>query len=87
MGNNTRFLTVSGGNVRCLPEKSESVDKCRFCVHSVKFQVNGKMVDSPARAYCLVKRTTDKVEMSSVEAVECDDASGEGFRSMMNVIG
>ena len=42
---------------------------------------------SSALAYCLRHRATGEVNMKEVEAVTCADRAGEGYRSMMNIIG
>lgn len=75
------------GRVECTPDEVVTVDHCRFCVHSQAFTVHGRSVPSPARVYCLYhKKSDEKINFSEVEAVECDDVKGEGFRSMMNII-
>lgn len=79
-------LTVTGGRVACPSGKTVSIDQCRFCAHSTHFQVAGKQVPSPARAYCTMQRKAEEIDIALVEAVVCDDASGEGYRSIMNII-
>jgi hypothetical protein len=37
-----RILEVKGETVPCLPEKSVTLDRCRFCAHSRYFEVNGR---------------------------------------------
>lgn len=81
-----RTLPARNGTVGCLPKRDESLEKCRFCAHSVRFVVGGKEVASPARAFCTLSRSTTEVDLKKVEAVICDDSRGEGFRSIMNVI-
>ena len=85
--NNYRVLEVRNGKVQCLPEKAETIEHCRFCVHSRYFRVRGEDIKSPALAYCLRHRATEEVDLSIVEAVQCADKGGEGYRSMMNIIG
>ena len=82
-----RTLEVEKGHVSCLPGKKEDLDHCRFCAHSVRFRVKGKEVPSPARAFCTLTRNAGEVDLGQVEAVLCDDCTGEGFRSIMNIIG
>jgi hypothetical protein len=82
----TRILRIESGEVQCLPEKRESVDKCRFCVHSKRFREAGVWKVSPARAYCTLCKNTDKVNFDIADAVECDDMKNEGYRSILNVI-
>jgi hypothetical protein len=82
-----RVLEVTRGKVPCLPEKDVTIEHCRFCVHSRYFLVRGTYVKSPALAYCLRHRATEEVDLTIVEAVQCADRSGEGYRSMMNIIG
>jgi hypothetical protein len=48
--------------------------------------VEGRELPSPARAYCSRCRDIPDVDMAKVEAVVCDDLSGEGFRSITNII-
>ncbi|MBP2132843.1 hypothetical protein J2128_000764 [Methanomicrobium sp. W14] len=81
-----RTLPVEKQSVQCLPSKSEDIEKCRFCVHSVYFIENGKEIKSPARAYCTMSRSTESVNLKKVEEVVCDDDRKEGFRSIMNII-
>lgn len=82
-----RVLDVKAGRVPCLPGKDETIEHCRFCVHSRYFRVGGEFVKSPALAYCLRHRACGEVDLKKVEAVKCADRSGEGYRSMMNIIG
>jgi hypothetical protein len=82
-----RVLEVTKGKVPCLPGKEETIEHCRFCVYSRYFRVRGEYVKSPALAYCLRHRATQEVDLKIVEAVKCADRSGEGYRSMMNIIG
>jgi hypothetical protein len=82
-----RVLEVSGGKVSCLPGKEETIEHCRFCVYSRLFRVRGRDVPSPALAFCVRHRACEEVNLPDVEAVTCADRSGEGYRSMMNIIG
>ena len=82
-----RVLEVRKGKVPCLPGKEETVEHCRFCVHSRYFRVKGEYGKSPALAYCLRHRDAKEVDLSAVEAVKCGDRRGEGYRSMMSIIG
>lgn len=82
-----REIPVTGGLVECGSGKRESIDKCRFCVHSKEFLTPGGWVPSPARAYCTMTRATNQVDLKKVTAVRCDDDKKEGFRSIMNIIG
>jgi hypothetical protein len=83
---NYRILKVISGFVECLPEKKENTERCRFCVHSRKFMVNGVWYDSPARTYCMACRTTRMPDYKNADAVMCDDLKIEGFRSFLNII-
>ena len=85
--NQYRILEVTKGKVPCLTGKDETIEHCRFCVHSRYFRVRGEYIKSPALAYCLRHRATDEVELKVVDAVQCADKDGEGYRSMMNIIG
>lgn len=81
-----RRLAVKGGKVACKPDKQESLERCRFCVHSRNFFIRGHWITSPARAYCVLSRGAGTDDISPATMVECDDTSGEGFRSFLNVI-
>lgn len=82
-----RELPVQNKQVQCTDTVKVTPDMCRFCVHSRAFLVKGTWVTSPARAYCMRERATTEVDLKQVTAVRCDDQSGEGYRSMMNIIG
>jgi hypothetical protein len=86
-----RELSVVRGKIKCLSDREESVEKCRFCVHSVSFIHDGVQIPSPARDFCaLSKKSTispKEFHLSKVSAVYCDDTVNEGFRSIMNIIG
>ncbi len=81
-----RRLLVARGRVQCTPHAAVPVDRCGFCVHSARVVVKGREVPSPARAYCSRCRDTSPVDMAKVEEIVCDDLSGEGFRSIANII-
>lgn len=81
-----KTIMVHKGRVSCLAGKEESLDKCRFCVHSVRFILPDGEIESPARAFCQMRRATQSVDLSKVTGVVCDDMRKEGYRSMMNVI-
>lgn len=81
-----RSLKVISGLVECLPDKKETTERCRFCVHSRKFMVKGIWYDSPARAYCMACRATEMPDYKNADAVLCDDLKKEGFRSFLNII-
>ena len=81
-----RKLTVERGRVECLPGEPVTLDRCRFCAHSTAFRIRGVWITSPARAYCLRSKAEKDVDLPTVEEVECDDVSGEGYRSIMNIL-
>ena len=86
-----RELPVTHGQVACLPNRNETVEKCRFCAHSVSFIHDGVHIPSPAREFCgLSKKLHEPAKqfhLSKVSVVYCDDRINEGFRSIMNIIG
>ena len=86
-----RELAVTRGQVYCLPNRNESIEKCRFCAHSVSFIHDGVKIPSPAREFCGMskksKENAKKCDLSKVSVVFCDDNANEGFRSIMNIIG
>lgn len=82
-----RELPVQDRRVQCTDTEKVTLDRCRFCVHSRAFLEKNAWVTSPARAYCMRERATNEVDLTRVTAVRCDDQSGEGYRSMMNIIG
>lgn len=84
--NMARTLPVEKGTVACLSDKREDIEKCRFCVHSVRFVIPGREIPSPARAFCSMSRATEEVDLKMVISVVCDDIREEGFRTIMNVI-
>ncbi|MFA7562517.1 MAG: hypothetical protein WCY70_03660 [Methanoculleus sp.] len=81
-----RRLAVVRGRVGCTGKESVPIDHCRFCVHSSRVVIGGKEFSSPARAYCSRCRDAPDIDMAEVEAVLCDDLTGEGFRSIANII-
>ena len=81
-----RELTVENGTVECRPGVRVGLDRCRFCASSRAFLEGGDWRESPALAYCMMHRTTREVDLRRVSAVRCADRSGEGFRSIMNII-
>jgi hypothetical protein len=86
-GSKHRVLEVRSGRVACLPGREETIEHCRFCVYSRIFRVRGRDIPSPALAFCVMHRAGEEVELREVESVTCADHRGEGYRSMMNVIG
>ncbi|MCQ1538071.1 hypothetical protein FTO68_03575 [Methanocalculus taiwanensis] len=81
-----RILEVHNSTVPCLPGKPVTLDRCRFCAHSRYFEVHGRRMPSPARAYCSRSGATDEVDLKSVTRVWCDDMVSEGYRSIMSII-
>ena len=84
--NEERCLPVVRGRVQCTPKEAASIDQCRLCVHSARVVVKGRELPSPARAYCNRCRDIPDIDMAKVEAIVCDDLSGEGFRSITTII-
>jgi len=86
-----REHAVAHGQVNCLPHRNESIEKCRFCAHSVSFIHDGVRIPSPAREFCAMsnksKKSAKPFDLSKVSVVFCDDNANEGFRSIMNIIG
>jgi hypothetical protein len=82
-----RILEVRSGRVSCLPGREETIEHCRVCVYSRYFRVRGVYVLSPSLAFCVRHRAWEEVNLREVEAVKCADLRGEGYRSMMSVIG
>ncbi len=81
-----RELPVKRGTVECLPGVRIGLDRCRFCASSRAFRERGTWKRSPALAYCMASRVTEEVDLAKVDAVRCADRTGEGFRSIMNII-
>lgn len=81
-----RELPTERGTVECLPGVRVGLDRCRFCASSRAFLEGGDWKQSPALAFCLSCRATGEVDLAKVSAVRCADRSGEGFRSIMNII-
>jgi hypothetical protein len=81
-----RLLPATKGMVQCLPEKKQPLENCGFCIHSREFRVGGNFVRSPALAYCMKCRVTERVDYTKADAVRCADSRGEGFHSITNII-
>jgi len=86
MNEHERRLPVIGGRVTCTQNEAVPVERCGLCVHSSRVVISGRELPSPARAYCSLCRGAPDIDMAKVEAVLCDDHTGEGFRSIANVI-
>jgi hypothetical protein len=88
MNEKVKIKEIRKGTVECRPDEVIPLDYCRFCVHSKSFMLGGREVPSPARIYCLARKPSkEEIDFTLVEAVVCDDRRGEGYRSMMNIIG
>ncbi len=81
-----RIIPVEKGQVQCLPDKKEPVENCGFCIHSREFGIGGRFVKSPALAYCMKCRVTERVDYGKATAVRCADRQGGGFHSITNLI-
>jgi hypothetical protein len=81
-----RNLAVVQGRVECLPGEPVTLDRCRFCAHSTSFRIRGIWITSPARAYCVRSAAEKDADLTTVDEVECDDLSCEGYRSIMSII-
>jgi len=86
MSEHERRLPVIRGRVTCTQNKAVPVERCSLCVHSSRVVIGGRELPSPARAYCSLCRDAPDIDMSKVEAILCDDHTGEGFRSIANII-
>jgi hypothetical protein len=82
-----RTIEVRSGRVLCLPGREETIEHCRFCVYARYFRVGGEYVLSPSLVFCTRGHDAKEVNLCEVEAVKCADHRGEGFRSMMSIIG
>lgn len=82
----SRMLPVRNGRVQCMPEKTQPVENCGFCIHCREFRVRGTFVKSPSLAYCTKCRVTERVDYSKADMVKCADRQGEGFHSITSII-
>ena len=79
-------ISVRAGKLMCTDGRTVTPDRCRFCLHSRYFVVDGVQERSPALAFCLRERATKEVEVLRATAVGCADERGDGYSSIGNII-
>ncbi|MCZ0862317.1 hypothetical protein [Methanocorpusculum vombati] len=79
-------IPVSGGSLRCTDGQMVTPEKCRFCMHSRYFVIDGVSHRSPALAFCLRERVCEEVEVSRATAVGCAERRGDGYASVGNIL-
>lgn len=78
---------VKLGKVLCTNNTEVKPDeRCRFCLHSRYFVINGKEEKSPALAFCQRERVTKEPDISKATAVGCADERRDGYTSIGNII-
>lgn len=63
-----------------------SPKKCRFCMHSRYFVINGVSERSPALAFCLRERVCKEVDAAKATAVGCAEERGDGYANVGNIL-
>lgn len=79
-------IPVSGGSLQCTDGRRVTPEKCRFCMHSRYFVIDGVSHRSPALAFCLRERVCEEVEVSWATAVGCAERRGDGYASVGNIL-
>ena len=79
-------ITVSGGTLICTDGKKVTTDRCRFCMHSRYFVIDGIQEKSPALAFCQIERVTKTPDYKRATAVGCAEKRGDGYASIGNII-
>lgn len=80
-------LFVKDGKVICTDGRLVTPrDRCRFCIHSRYFVINGIQERSPALAFCMRERVTKEPDIAKATAVGCADERHEGYTSIGNII-
>jgi len=77
---------VEEGGIVCSDGRMVTPEKCRFCLHSRYFIINGKQERSPALAFCMRERVTKNVDCEKSTAVGCADSKGDGYSNIGNII-
>jgi len=78
--------SVEGGSLLCSDGRMVTPEKCRFCIHSRYFVINGKQERSPALAFCLRERVTKNVDCGKATVVGCAESKGDGYSNLGNII-
>ena len=79
-------LPVTDGHLRCTDGRMVTPEKCRFCMHSRYFVIDGVAERSPALAFCLRERVCKEVAFSRATAVGCAETRGDGYASVGNIL-
>ncbi len=79
-------ISVDAGKLVCTNGRTITPDRCRFCMHSRYFVVDGVRERSPALAFCLRERATKEVDVLRATAIGCGDERGDGYASIGNII-
>lgn len=79
-------LFVSDKKVLCTDGKFVSLEKCRFCIHSRYFVVDGVSKRSPSLAFCNRERVTEEVDFMRATKVGCAEMRGDGYSSIGCII-
>ncbi|MDO5846598.1 MAG: hypothetical protein Q4Q04_06715 [Methanocorpusculum sp.] len=79
-------IPVVAGRLRCTDGQIITPDKCRFCMHSRSFVVDGKTERSPALAFCQRERAVKPVDYMRATTVFCAEKRGDGYANIGNII-
>jgi hypothetical protein len=79
-------IPVTGDHLRCTDGRIVTPEKCRFCIHSRYFVIEGVVERSPALAFCLRERVCKRVDFARATVVGCAEEYGDGYASVGNVL-
>jgi len=77
---------VENGKIICSDGRVVTPEKCRFCLHSRFFVIDGKQERSPALAFCLRERVTKNIDCRKATKVGCAESKGDGYANIGNII-
>ena len=78
-------LPVIGGVLTCTDGREVTPEKCRMCMHSRYFVINGISEKSPSLAFCQVERVIKTPDIPRSTAVGCAEKRGDGFHNVSNI--
>lgn len=79
-------IPVENGRLRCTDGRMVTPEKCRFCMHSRYFVIDGVSHRSPALAFCLRERVCEEVAYAKASVVGCAERRGDGYSSVGNIL-
>ncbi|HJJ90682.1 MAG TPA: hypothetical protein O0W88_02350 [Methanocorpusculum sp.] len=79
-------ILVSNGILRCTDGKIVTPERCRFCMHSRYFVINGISHRSSALAFCQRERVCKEIDVSRATIVGCAEKHGDGYANIGNIL-